>query len=302
MKFDKEVIWMPHRYCSFGCYFCCAKTLRDAEDRTKLRRNIDNTLAFFERVLTPNSFVTLDGGEVSETPGFVELCQDLSAKYYISVYTNLFSKVWRDFALAINQQKVDHIYATIHPQTIDSHMARFTSHVKLLKQSGFNLIANMVLLPDRLEQVPEIHNKMKELDVSLMHLIYYQNGVRYHYSPEEKKTVKKYCRFHAQQLKLEFGLLDLKGKICEAGHNVFMVVDNGNVRKCAHDQTVLGNVNIDLDTIQLYDEARPCASKIGCACIPYLIRRNVEGMDELEAFDRMARGFVPLGKEKSDEG
>jgi len=299
MKYDKEVVWMPHRYCSYGCYFCCAKVLRDKEDKENLRRNIENTLKFFDRVLTPRSFITLDGGEVSETPGFIELCEELTQKYYIAVYSNLFQKVWEQFADKIDPKKVDHIYTSIHPPTLDHHMDRFLNHLKLLKKRGFNIIANMILLPERLHQIPDIHEKMKELDVSLMHLIYYKNGVKYDYSPEEKEIVKKYLRFDAQHLKLQYGLLQLQGKMCEAGHKVFMVIDNGNVRKCAHDPVVLRNVNQDLDAIKLYDEPRPCTCPVGCACIPYLIRRNIEGMDELETFDRLCSGYVPLGEEKS---
>jgi MoaA/NifB/PqqE/SkfB family radical SAM enzyme len=284
MKYFKEVLWMPHRFCSHGCVYCCSKGLRDNEDIKKIERNVQKGIEYIRRFcLNYPSLVTLDGGEVSETPSFINLCKEL-APYKLAIYTNLHEEVWHDFVNQIPIDRVDHVFATNHrTQTFD----RFYEHLKLLKERGFKVVANIVTAPDRIKDILWMDERLKELDVTLLCGHYFENGVL------KNTDVAQYMRFDGDIKRLDGnGFVNTKGKVCQSGCNAIIITDSGDIRICAHIGKVLGNIHRELPT---FPQTPQVCENSWCSCFPYLIRGYIEGMDEVEKFDKVVSKYYPQG-------
>ncbi len=295
MKYNHEVIWVMHRFCSYACPYCCAKSLKDKEQFEFINRNIEAAKQFFNEHIPKNALIILSGGEISETPEFVNVCNDLSKDYMLGVYTNL---IWKpeflnEFIEKINPEKIEYIWATLHTKTINNKRCfdTFMKTAERLKQSGYSIIANTII-PKTPSSLINIYQKFKEINVSMLYRFLYDNREIFKYDKKYIPLIKQLIVFKNEYKKISTGgYLNFRGLPCQAGHRALVITDDGRIRKCAHTPDILGNIH-EPTSIQLFPTIQKCDSD-ACACISYMMHGHVDAPDcnEIDLLDFMKDNF-----------
>ena len=239
-KYDVWLNWSPIAKCNLDCIYCIA-----AGDRTgkvkkinipALIKTLDKTDKIFRINFTGN-------GEPFLIPNFIEVCQKLTEKHYISMNTNLTSTKVKELAEKVNPSRVTNILASTHIKELEKHdlLNTYIQNFLLLKQKGFIVTAHEIAYPPLISEVKKYTDFFKDKGIDLNFAPFigqYQN--------------KKYPDSYTDgELEL-FGFKKEKGndpkkykqftKFCNAGYNAFEVDMNGQVYRCSAIRHKYGNV------------------------------------------------------------
>src|SRR5262245_6196950 len=112
MKYDIEANWHLLNTCNFRCEYCffSAEVLGE-----KLRTfaGVDEWQTAFNA--TGKTWLAhITGGEPSVYPNFIELCERITERHYISVNSNLTHATFAKFAERIEPSRVSFINAGLH--------------------------------------------------------------------------------------------------------------------------------------------------------------------------------------------
>ena len=291
ISFDVQADWALNRLCNFGCRYCGAGA-REEHPHTGVL-SPEQYLDFFNST-GKTWLLHLTGGEPFFHPHFVELCQTLTTRHYISLNTNLTSKRVDKFAAKVDPSRVEHIHCGVHVEERDRRngWSDLLRNVAVLRDRGFPVFASLVMTPPAFERLPWVAQSFSELGVPLI-----PKAVRGHYErrwypqaytaaeraqfqnfSEQAEAVARASQWqpmrHAPSVnplmdrKFLDGFPNFTGMRCSAGRTLVSIGVDGTIYRCGH-KTVLGNVA--QGRLDLLVDDRPC-NDVFCAayfCLRY---------------------------------
>ena len=256
-KYDAWLHWDVTKRCNLNCEYCFGK-ITDASIKVhsikieKVISTLDETGKTFR--------ISFTGGEPTLVLNFIEACQAITKRHYISFNSNLISKNVKQFVEKINPDRVLHIHASFHyDELLDkSLLKQFSENYNFLKGNGFNIYAEAVAYPklkNKLDSIIEFaNNNSFELSFAPFYGNYNEQTYPESYSHEDLDL------FGITQN--EISCFTQKGEICNAGYNVAVVFSNGNVYPCHQIKTRIGNI---YEGIEFSNKIVKCPSK-KCGC------------------------------------
>ena len=261
--YDIETDWTLFTTCNYACDYCffdaeaLGKKLEVFASNEQWQHAFDNTGLTW--------LIHLTGGEPFVLPNFVDLCNKLSQKHFISLNSNLTRPSVKDFAEKIDPSRVSMINASFHPIEREKRHGydAFVRNYHSLKDSGFNIMATMVGDPKALMQFDEISKSLKSEGIVLVPNLMrgLVNGKVYPqaYSCIEKDIFKKasIAARLAYQPMLESmpepptinpfdddshldNLMDFRGMTCGSGSRFVIMNERGDIIQCP--SKVMGNL------------------------------------------------------------
>jgi MoaA/NifB/PqqE/SkfB family radical SAM enzyme len=208
------------------------------------------------------------GGEPMLIPNLVDALVALSRTHYVALHSNLtLMQAVGELAERVDPRRVLYLMASLHADELDRTglTERFLDGVALLRRKGFPVSVHAVAHPDFLPSVPDWQASLqaKGIELKLDPFLGMHDGRIY---PDAYTA--------AERRDLGFGDLSIfrtKGKACNAGFNVGLVLANGDVRFCSEVDTKIGNI---YEGIEFRDEATVCPSE-SCRCPFYAHDREL---------------------------
>jgi MoaA/NifB/PqqE/SkfB family radical SAM enzyme len=261
--YDIETDWTMFTTCNYACGYC----FFDAEELGKkleiFATNAEWQQAFDRTNLT--WLIHLTGGEPFILPEFVDLCQRLTQKHWISVNSNLTRPAVKQFAETIDPSRVSMINAGFHPVEWEKRRGYdvFIRHFHLLKEHGFNIMASMVGDPKALLQFDEVSKILSAEGIVLVPKVMrgMVDGKDYPraYTDLERDIFKKASAAARQAYQPMLDslsepptinpfdddtrldeIMDFRGMMCSSGSRFVMMNEKGDVIQCPN--KVLGNL------------------------------------------------------------
>jgi MoaA/NifB/PqqE/SkfB family radical SAM enzyme len=263
MQYDVEADFYPLTTCNFRCNYCFlsqqalgAKIVVHGSPQ-QWADGFDSTGKTW--------LIHITGGEPTIYPKFVELCQHLSQRHYLSINSNLSHRAIEEFADVIDPQRVSFINAALH--LVERHQRSgfdaFIGRVQKLQSARFIVFALVVMTPPIIPRFPLLSRIFQDHGICILPKIMRGTvaGKRFPgaYSATEKEQLRQYLAearvAHAPLLArmAEPPTVDLfsdnfltpgltyRGRLCGAGHNFVQVRPDGTVLRCGSEQQ-LGNV------------------------------------------------------------
>ena len=155
MKYGIEADWHLLNTCNYRCSYCffgpdvLASKLQTFASPGEWRSAFDATGDVW--------LLHMTGGEPSIYPDFVELCEALTARHYISLNSNLTHSSLESFTQRIDPLRVNCINAGLHleERNLRSGHGRFLRHADLLRSKGFPILISLVATPPALARFDE---------------------------------------------------------------------------------------------------------------------------------------------------
>lgn len=264
MKYDIEADWQLLNTCNFRCEYCF---FSDDILGEKLRTfaSVKEWQAAFD-VTGKTWLVHITGGEPSAYPNFVDLCEAITARHYISINSNLTHPAIMQFAERIDPARVSFINAGLHliEREGRSGTAKFLKHADLLRSKGFPIFVSFVASAAALERFDEAVALLDPVGLYPIPKVLrgpYQ-GANYPaaYSELDRERFRHYAAnaraFYATALEAmdeppsinmfnddQFldGIPSFIGRQCDAGRRFVHLNANGDVDRCSS-KTGLGNL------------------------------------------------------------
>jgi len=292
LTYDIETDWIIMSTCNFRCNYCFW-----GEDDLGRKIEPPGAIEEFVHYFDESGLIWLlhiTGGEPFFYPRFVELCQLLTQKHYISLNSNVDSKEVIAFAETVDPARVESINCGLHieQREMRHRVDDFVMKVNLLQQRGFFTFVSSVMYPTIFHGFPE--NFEYFLDKGIVVIPKSLQGIHEgklypnSYTTEERSLFVEYS-LRAEALlapvfsqraepptinpfmdreRFLYELPDHRGKLCNAGYKFVRLRENGDVRRCGS-QDVLGN--IFQGNVKLNSSPRRC-NEIEC---PYFCEKHL---------------------------
>jgi len=313
MRYDAFADFHMNIFCNFRCKYCYVQSRRKQHPAYR-GHDAQRILDGFDRTgLT--WFINMTGGEPFMQPDFLRLCAELTKKHYISVLSNLASKLVYDFPKQVNLERVAYFHCALH---IDERerlglVEDFVEKCRYLREHGLRVLVTQVAYPPVVKRMEEIHHRFREMGIvvkpKLFRGVYRFNLYPLSYTPEERKTLLRLFELSREpddrklinadpelDKKLLYGMLSFRGLPCRAGKEFVVIRSNGTVTRCLHSREVFGNLL--RDKIALRREIAPCP---GGSISPHYCLMFAQGEPKLikhhSVFERgmsIARNLVGL--------
>jgi MoaA/NifB/PqqE/SkfB family radical SAM enzyme len=155
MKYTVEADWHLLHTCNYRCSYCffpadvLGSKLRQYATPDQWRSAFDAT--------DETWLLHITGGEPSVYPDFVELCEKLTEKHYISLNSNLSHRSLERFSAVVDPARVSFINAGLHLEERDNRQghAAFLRNADLLRRNGFRILVSLVATPTALARFDE---------------------------------------------------------------------------------------------------------------------------------------------------
>ena len=280
MQYDVEADWVLLTTCNFRCAYCFVP-LPDLASKLSTHGTHDQWTEGFDAT-NKTWLLHVTGGEPTLYPGFVDLCEKLAERHYLSLNSNLSHRCIETFAERINPERVHFINAAVHTDARPSRKSLdgFIGRAQKLQSRRFHVLVSSVMTPAIIRNFPEISAYFESHGLSLTPKVMREHfaGKIYPgaYSPEEKSLIREYLvkaqRNHASvtaamgemptiNMLADQTLLDsvriYRGKLCGSGHNFVRIEPDGSVIRCGSGAQ-LGNIL--LKNVALLDAPKPCDS------------------------------------------
>lgn len=256
-KYDAWLHWDATKRCNLDCEYCFGKITDPSIKVHSIK--IEKLISTLNK--TDKTFrISFTGGEPTLIPNFVEACQAITKKHYISFNSNLISKNIKQFVNEISPNRVLHIHASFHyDELLKKNLLKlFVNNYNYLKGNGFNIYSEAVAYPKIIKRLPSItkfaSDNLDNLTFAPFYGVFGGSNYPENYSNEELEL------FGIS--KNELSNFTQKGELCNAGNNVAVVFSNGNVYPCHQIKTKIGNI---YEGIEFRDELVKCPSK-KCGC------------------------------------
>lgn len=279
-KYDVEADWVLLTTCNFRCAYCFVPLPDLASKLTTHGTNVQWAEGFAATEKT--WLLHISGGEPSIYPGFVDLCEKLSRRHYLSINSNLSHRCIETFGETIDPERVHFINAAVHydERPRPRSLAAFITRVQKLHMHRFHVFVSLVMTPIMVRNFPEISRYFESHGLSLIPKVMrdrFQGKVYPHaYSGEEKSLLREYlakARENYVSVKAVMGetptinMLDddrfldcprsYRGKLCGSRHNFVRIEPNGVVVRCG---SAMQLGNILLKNVALLNTPKPCDS------------------------------------------
>jgi MoaA/NifB/PqqE/SkfB family radical SAM enzyme len=146
--YDIEADWQLLNTCNYRCGYCFLAPKLLGEKLVEYAEPQAWATAFTATGLT--WLLHLTGGEPSIYPKFVDLCEILTARHYLSLNSNLTSPAWADFAKRIDPRRVSFINAGLHydERRTRQGFTAFSNHLAALIKAEFAVFVSIVATPE----------------------------------------------------------------------------------------------------------------------------------------------------------
>jgi len=264
LRYDLEADWVLLTTCNYRCEYCFfPQSALGALARTHAT-NEEWARAFGADGGT--WLIHMTGGEPFVYPNFVDLCERLTARHFLSLNTNLSHRTVDAFAGTVDPERVHFVNAALHPVERERRMEEgdFVERVLLLRRRGFRVFASVVMTPDVLARFDEIFGRYEARGVPVApKVLRGRHGGRTFpsgYTAEERAAVRRHverARIANAALIAAMGepptinvfaddrLLDRPlrywGKMCGSGHRFARIEADGTVVRCGSKKS-LGNI------------------------------------------------------------
>jgi MoaA/NifB/PqqE/SkfB family radical SAM enzyme len=254
-KYDLEADWMLLSTCNYRCTYC----FFDEESLgAKLRTfaSAQQWSACFDAT-GYTWLLHITGGEPSIYPKFVELCDELTQRHYISLNTNLTHRALSDFAERIDPSRVSFINAAFHLEERDHRSGHtvFLRHAELLRSKGFRILVSIVATPTALTRFEEAVELLKSTGLAPIPKLFRGSldGRMYprSYTELDKNRFRLFCDNARELYQPLFesndetptidmfrddehldGVPSFAGMSCDAGRRFVRIESNGDVYRC----------------------------------------------------------------------
>jgi MoaA/NifB/PqqE/SkfB family radical SAM enzyme len=285
-----EFDWHLTNRCNFFCEYCHPQ-IRYVLNRKHLNEPEPELVVRRFNELGRVCLVHMSGGEPFMFPGFVELCDGLTRRHFISINTNLASPDVPDFAKRVAPGRVAKIVAAIHQperelrgMELDSYAANY----RALRDAGFDVTALYVLYPPLLTRLAGDLDRLRELGVDHVRAKVFKGvyeGVRYPegYTEAQKALILANSGEYVFNRPYLDGLLSFRGQPCSAGVTSFKVTVTGDVRRCASVPTGYGNLYEGTFIPASINE--PCPARrvlVLSQCLSYLVDPPVPAQQDTD--------------------
>lgn len=255
MKYDVEADWHLLDTCNYRCSYCffgpevLGSKLRTFASPQRWQSAFD---------ATPDVWLLhLTGGEPSIYPNFVELCESLTARHYISINSNLTHSSLDGFARRIDPCRVSFINAGLHLEERDfrSGHSSFLAHADLLRSRNFPILVSLVATPAAIQRFQEAVALLKPIGLFPIPKLFRGTfGGRLYpeaYSQFEKDQFAAFAGLARAFYQPLIARMDeapsidtlnddlflekvpsFKGSLCDAGDRFVHILPNGDVFRC----------------------------------------------------------------------
>ncbi len=255
MDYDIEADWMLLPTCNFRCTYCYVSAAGRGAKPTQFGTPAEWTDAFNATART--WLIHLTGGEPTMYPDFVDLCERLSERHYLSVNSNLSHRAVEAFAERIDPQRVHFINAALHDNERQPERDRqaFIQRVHTLRQRGFHVLVSQVMTPDVLGRFSELARHFQSREVILIPKVmrgpYQGKSYPGAYSAVEKHQILQYLTAAREDYaaviarmqepatinmflddRFLHGIPSYHGRLCGAGHRFVRIDSDGTVFRC----------------------------------------------------------------------
>jgi MoaA/NifB/PqqE/SkfB family radical SAM enzyme len=255
MRYDIEADWHLLNTCNYRCSYCffppdvLGSKLRLFATPQQWRSGFDAAGVTW--------LVHITGGEPSIYPDFVDLCEELVAKHFVSLNSNLTHSCLRTFAARIDPSRINFINAGLHLEERERRSGEdaFLRHADMLRRAGFPVLVSVVVTPPALARFEEAIALLRPIDLFPIPKLFrgVWSGATYPkaYNSSEKSRFREFSRrardFYgadvarmAEPPSIDMlnddlfvdGLPIYKGLMCEAGSRFVHILPNGDVFRC----------------------------------------------------------------------
>lgn len=265
VKYDIEGDWILLSSCNFRCHYCFWP-------KDYLRKPlppippVEQIVEFFDET-NLTWLLHLTGGEPLLIPEFVDLCQALTRKHYISVNTNLSLFYIDKFIEMVPPDRVSFLNCAIHIEEREKRgkVDDFIRKVNRLEQTGFKTMVSYVCYPSLLERLQQDFDQFMERGIVIIPKMLqgthegrdypagYTDLQRQIFQSVSLKAQAEWRKYHpvCQELLtinifkdhdfVNNGIPDYRGKLCDAGFRFVRIRENGDIRRCGKED-VIGNI------------------------------------------------------------
>jgi MoaA/NifB/PqqE/SkfB family radical SAM enzyme len=255
MNYNVEADWHLLETCNYRCGYCffgaetLGSKLRTFASPQGWKSAFDATGDIW--------LLHMTGGEPSIYPDFVELCESLSERHYISINSNLTHSSLDSFARRINPSRVSFINAGLHleERELRNGHRSFLTYADLLRSRDFPILISLVATPTALERFQQAIALLKPIGLFPIPKLFrgVLDGKLYPkaYSDIDKNRFRAFAReardFYRpviarmdespsidmlnDDLFLQ-GVPSYKGLLCDAGDRFVQILPNGDVFRC----------------------------------------------------------------------
>jgi MoaA/NifB/PqqE/SkfB family radical SAM enzyme len=278
LEYEVEADWALLNTCNFRCEYCFINP-----DLLGAKLATHGTPAQWAEGFQATGktwLLHITGGEPSIYPGFVDLCQQLSRKQYLSINSNLWHPCVDVFAERIDPARVHYINAAVHfdERRSKASLDVFIERVHKLQAHQFNVLVSMVMTPRMVSLFLEVSKDFEARGLFLipkvMREMYQGNRYPAAYSAEQKALIANYLAKAQENYapviarmgepatidlcadgRFLDGIGDYRGKRCGSGYNFVRIDPDGTAVRCGSTKH-LGNVL--LKTINLLPAPMVC--------------------------------------------
>lgn len=255
MKYDIEGDWVLFRTCNYRCDYCFLSE-KALGEKIRTHATPAEWRAAFDRT-GKTWLLQLTGGEPSHYPGFVELCEGLTQRHFISLNSNLTGASIERFAERIDPARVSFINAGLHAaeRTRRNGDAIFLRHAEMLAARGFPVMVTVVATPEVLHGFDAIVEALRPIGLTPFPKLLRGKyaGCRYpeSYTEEERALFRRYSVQGERANPALFAggrerpsidpTLDrshlaktpnYRGRLCSAGKEYVLIMPDGGVVRC----------------------------------------------------------------------
>lgn len=258
--------WHLTNRCNFYCEYCHSQ-IRKVLNKEHLDEPSASLVIQRFNEIVGTCAIHMSGGEPFLFPDFVQLCQGLTRRHYISINTNLSIDNLLSFSNIIDPNRVLFINAALHiaeRELKNESVNKFIDNIIILQNRRFNVKALYVVYPPLIDRFADDISRLREGGVQRISPKVFKgvyNGKRYpdNYTENEKiKIMNKSKDYQFNKPYLE-GQMSFTGQQCTAGKRFFKINVTGDIQRCA---TVKGNYgNLYLGTFKPNEVVQPCPAK-----------------------------------------
>lgn len=266
--------------CNFRCSYCFVPLEQLGAKIVRFATNLEWQRAFDGSGKT--WLIHITGGEPFVYPEFVNLCDLLTRRHYLSINSNLAHRSVDDFAATIDPAKVHFINASLHytERQAKGGLDSFVRRIHKLQDAHFPVFVSLVMTPEMIRLFDQIASDLESNAVFVIPKIMYgaYKGRLYprSYSSEERlmlrRSLSKAAMHYTPTLStlaerptidmfadddLLDGNDDFTGRLCGSGHSFVAINKDGTLVRCGSGQH-LGNLLTG--DLQLLSRPVPCDS------------------------------------------
>ena len=241
-KYDRVLIWYVTKSCNFSCYQCAGQAKKSENGTVPEKINLPALKTFLASSKEILRF-SFTGGEPFIVENIIAAMKEITERHYVSVITNLVSPRIKLFSEQVDPKKVSFITASAHMTEMKKRnlLDTFVSNCLLLNEKGFKLFISEVAYPYMANKAEEYVSYFKKYGLELEFMAFRGKWKGKNYPEDYTKQEIEIFNLN-KSMHTRNDIFNWKGKPCNAGYNLAVVMDDGYVQPCFSIYQKLGNI------------------------------------------------------------